>query len=121
MERTWMPKAAGVLNLVAGVFFLIGGIALAGLPGTPMAEAVAGYVEYSLGSGVTPSLVTMVISILSAWLIILGIISALGGVYALKRSLWGLALAGSIATLIYFTPLGIPAIIFTALAKKEFT
>ena len=115
-----MPKAAGILNLVAGVFFLIGGIAIAGLSGTPTAEAVAGYVEYSLGPGVTPALVTMVISILSAWLIILGIVSALGGVYALKRSLWGLALAGSISTFISSIFLGVPAIILTALSKREF-
>ena len=122
MERTWMPIAAGILNIIAGAFFLLGGIAVATTLGTPMAEAVAGYVTYSLGSGVTLTLsvVTIVISILATVLIIPGIVSLLGGIYALKRSLWGLALAGAIFTSFYLPPSGIPAIIFIALSKKEF-
>jgi len=51
---------------------------------------------------------------------ILGIIAIIGGVYALKRRLWGLALAGSICGTIIFLPTGIPAIIFTAMGKREF-
>ena len=100
---------------------MVGGIAVV-LLGTPMAEAVAGYVMYSLGSGVTLSLsiVAMVIGILAASLIVLGIVSVLGGVYAVKRSLWGLALTGAVFTFFYLLPLGIPAMIFTSLAKKEF-
>jgi len=37
----------------------------------------------------------------------------------LKRRIWGLALAGSICSLIVWF-LGIPAIVFTALGKKHF-
>jgi len=44
-----------------------------------------------------------------------------GGIYALQRKIWGLALAGSIAA--FFSPswvLGVAAIVFTALSKNEF-
>jgi len=122
MERTWMPKAAGVLNLVAGAFFLLGGIIVVTTLGTPMAMAVTRYYMYSIGSSatITPSDITTVISILAAVLIIPGIVSVSGGIYALKRSLWGLALAGGIFALFYLPPLGIPAIIWTVLSRKEF-
>lgn len=122
MERTWKPTTAGIINIISGAFVLVGGIATAAALGTPVAEAVAGYVMYSVGSSatLTPSVVTMVIGILAAVLIVIGIVSLLGGLYALRRSVWGLALAGAIFTLFYLPPLGIPAIIFTALSKKEF-
>ena len=122
MERTWKPTTAGILNIISGAFFLIAGISVISLLGTPMAEAVAGYSLYSIGSDavVTSSIVISVISITATLLIVPGIVSVLGGIYALKRSLWGLPLAGAILTLFYLPPLGIPAIIFTALSKKEF-
>jgi len=44
-----------------------------------------------------------------------------GGVYALQRKKWGLALVGSIAA--FFPPkwiLGIAAIVLTVLAREEF-
>ena len=53
--------------------------------------------------------------------IMLGIIAIVGGVYALRREVWGLALAGSICALIGpWAILGILAIIFVALGKGEF-
>jgi len=75
-----------------------------------------------MGLSGTPSasFVTTFIVTLAAVLIVPGIVSLLGGIYALKRSVWGLALAGSISTFLSSTPLGIPAIVFTALSKKEF-
>ena len=122
MERTLKPTAAGILNIVSGFFFLIGGIAIVGLLGQPMATSVAGYVMYSTGLRGTPStsFVITIIAILAATLIVLGVVSLLGGIYSLKRSVWGLALAGSISTFISLIPLGIPATILTALSKKEF-
>jgi len=122
VERTWKPVVAGVLSLVAGAFFLLGGIAVITTLGTPTAMAVTRYYLYSVGSSaaITPSDITTVIGVAAAVLIVPGVVSALGGVYSLKRSLWGLALAGAIFALFYLPPLGIPAIIFTALARKEF-
>jgi hypothetical protein len=54
-------------------------------------------------------------------LALIGVLAIVGGVYALKRKHWGLALAGAIAGSITFFPCGIPAIIFVTLAKEDFT
>jgi hypothetical protein len=51
---------------------------------------------------------------------VLGIVSIIGGAMALKKKNWGLALAGSITGVLAFFPTGIPAVIFTAIAKSEF-
>lgn len=102
-------------------FLLIGGITIVGV-GKPMATMIAGYVMYSIelsGTLSTP-FVTTIIAVLATALIILGAMSILGGIYSIKRSVWGLALAGSISTLISLAPLGVPAVVFTALSKKEF-
>ena len=51
--------------------------------------------------------------------IMISIVAVAGGLCALKRRAWGLALAGSICSV--FCWLGIPAIIFIALSKQEFS
>jgi len=54
-------------------------------------------------------------------LALIGALGIVGGVYALKRKHWALALAGAIAGSVTFFPCGIPAIIFVSLGKDEFT
>ena len=122
MERAWMPKTAGILNIISGAFLLVGGMVVASLLGTPMATAVTRYYMYSVGSSatITPSVVANVIGILATVLIVPGIVSLLGGIYALRRSVWGLALAGAIFTFFSLPPLAIPAIVFLALSENEF-
>ena len=53
-------------------------------------------------------------------LALLGVLAIVGGVFALKRKYWGLALAGAIASIITFFPCGIAAIIFISLGRQEF-
>ena len=104
MEKTWKPTAAGILAIIAGVIQVISGmIAATGL----------GLWGGIFGMGW--------LSAIFAPLIIFGVIAIVGGIYALKRRVWGLALAGSICALIgpWFI-LGILAIIFVALGKGEF-
>ena len=121
MGRTWMPTTAGILNIISGVFVLIGGIVVATLDES-MVTAITRYYIYSVGTEValTPLVVTIVIAGLAAVLIISGIISISAGICALKRRLWGWALTGAIFTFSYLPPTGIPAIILTALSKREF-
>jgi hypothetical protein len=59
-------------------------------------------------------------SIIGGFLVILGILAIIGGIFALRRKIWGLALAGAIAGTFVFFPCGIPAIIFVSLGKQEF-
>ncbi len=53
-------------------------------------------------------------------LVFIGIISIIGGVYALQRRIWVFALAGAISSCLVFPVFGIPSIIITALAREEF-
>ncbi len=91
MEKTWKPTTAGILDIVNGclelvaVCFLIFGIAVFNwVSGIPGAEYIPDFVSGLLWA----------IVILSA---IIGILPFVGGTYALQRTWWGWALAGSIA------------------------
>ena len=108
MEKTWKPMTAGILNIIAGVIGLISGIMLnLAAGGHPLLLAMIP------GAG-------MILSVVTGLLIALGIVAIVGGLCALKRRTWGLALAGSLCSFICAFPLGIPAIVFTAMGKGEF-
>ena len=106
MEKTWKPTTAGILTIVAGVLNVIVGIVIAAV-GTALQSLFFG-----LGW----------LGAIGAPLIIIGIVSIVGGIFALRRRIWGLALAGAICAL--FPPpiaiLGILSIIFLALSTREF-
>jgi len=105
--KTWKPTAAGILCIIAGAIGVIAGIAVA------MIGSIAGaFLFFFFGMSW--------LGAIGAPLIILGIIAIVGGVYALKRRVWGLALAGSICALVGGGLLGILAIIFVSLGKGEF-
>ena len=114
MERTWMPTVAGILNIITGAFGLTGGLALIAL-GTLASGALEPFVF-----GMLPLIPLALFSALGLPLFLLGILTLVGGIYALQRKMWGLVLAGSIAAVLFSRVLGIPAIIFVALSKKEF-
>ena len=68
--HTWKPTAAGILDIVAGVIWIvIGGIVLA--------DDIALGVSFS----------------------VVAIFAIIGGIFAIRRRIWGLALAGSICAL----------------------
>jgi hypothetical protein len=103
MEKTWKPTTAGILCIIAGAIATIAGIVI----------AVVGSIGWFFG--------IPWVSAIGAPSIILGIIAIVGGSYALKRRVWGLALAGSICALLGpWVLLGILAIIFVSLGKGEF-
>lgn len=111
MEKTWKPTTAGILSIIAGAMGLIVGTVIA---------LLGGAFAWLLG------LVPMVPDLLTLSfipLIILGIVAIVGGIYALRRRVWGLALAGAICAFLIpppITVLGILAIIFVAMGKGEF-
>ena len=116
MERTWKPTTAGILSIVAGAITLILGILA--LVGRGM------MFSYPMGSGadwVEIFEAAQIVGVVGTVLIILGIITIVGGVFALKRRLWGLALAGAIIALFPTIILGILAVIFVAMGKGEFS
>jgi hypothetical protein len=52
--------------------------------------------------------------------IIVSALAVIGGIFALRKKNWGLALAGSIGGVLAFFHCGVVAVIFTAMSKPEF-
>ena len=103
MQETWKPTVGGILAIFGGAIEMIFGIVV----------AAVGSIGWFFGMPW--------FSAIGAPLIILGIIAIVGGIYALKRRIWGLALAGSICALVGpWGLLGILSIIFVSLGKREF-
>jgi hypothetical protein len=117
MENKWMPKVAGILDIVAGSFGVFLSCIMALWFGFISYFIPSGTAEFHdfPGSFVAIFIIPWVIFMLAA-----GILAIVGGIYALKRKMWRLALAGSIAAFFGSSPLGVAAIIFTALSKSEF-
>jgi hypothetical protein len=108
-KKTWMPMTAGILDIVAGGFGLLFAL---------MFILMGGVMRFAPD---VPTLIWPVFTAFAVPFAIVAILAIVGGVYALRRKLWGLALAGAIAA--FFTPswiLGVAAIVFTALSKNEF-
>ena len=102
----WQPLTAGILELVAGIPALIIGILIAA----------------GLGMATTAfARIPLWVSAIGAPLIICGIVAIVGGIFALQKRRWGIALAGSILALFCALPLGIAAIAFVILGKEQFT
>ena len=105
----WMPLTAGILDIVAGAIGVIFGIVVV------MLGTLAGGLLAVIG---LPS-IGWTLAVVAAIPVTGGTVAIIGGIYALKRRIWGLALAGSICSLVVWF-LGIPAIVFTALGKSQF-
>ena len=124
MEKTWKPVAADVLNIVAGVFSILGFI------GVIVGIIFLGYfmIFPSSGNGpyagfdfwLVPGFIKTILWIVAIFLLVTGVLPIIGGIYALQRRKWGLALAGSILAILGSTPLGIAATVLVALGKDEF-
>lgn len=113
MEKTNKPTVAGILAIIAGALGLI--LAVSYFIGFGV---VSGALD--IPTGYIPGFVPGIVLGTAILTLIITILALVGGVYAVQRKMWGLALAGSIAAILVFLPLGIPAVIFTAQSKNEF-
>ncbi len=109
MNKTWKPTTGGILSIIAGAIGVLFGLVL----------AVAGGILGTILGAFIPFIGGAVVGLFAIPLL-LGIVAIIGGIYALKRRIWGLALAGSICAFFCVWFLGIPAIIFVAIGKGEF-
>ncbi len=116
MERTWMPIAAGILNIISGATRLVGGLIILIIGG--LDEGMMSLFWFGMPG--TPVIPLALLSMVAIPVIVLGILAIVGGIYALQRKTWGLALTGAISGAFLSWFLGIPAIILTALSRKEF-
>ena len=105
VEKTWKPTTAGTLNIISGCFGIVGGVYIANVGG----------LDWNL-----PALVVAIVGVVGISRIVLGVIALIGGIFARRRKLWELALAGSITSILCAPPLGILSTIFVSMSKKEF-
>ena len=103
MDRTWRGTWTGILAIIGGIFGIISGAFAIG--GAALLDAIPGF-EWvgAIGGG----------------LLALGIIALIGGIIALRRKAWGFSLVGAICALFPIVPLGVLAIIFVSMGRREF-
>lgn len=123
VPKTSKPTVAGVLSIIAGVLTIMGALGvLVGL------LFFIPFITSSVGPGPVPELsgwlvpgvLETLLVIAIVYFLIVGILPILGGIYAMQRRKWGLALTGTIAAIFGSTILGILALVFLVLAKDEF-
>jgi hypothetical protein len=115
MERKWMPVTAGILDIVAGFLSLMG-LFFAFL-GLVVLETVR---SADILPGVPANFILLVLAIIALFAFCIDILAIVCGIYTLRRKKWGVALTGSIAAFFASWILGIPAIVFTIMSKRQF-
>ncbi len=117
MAETSKSTVAGVLDIVAGICGLVGGIPL-----LVMALVGSGVLAALPEAEVRPLAIIPLAMFLPLAILcfVSGVVAIAGGIAAFNRRRWGLAVAGSIAAVFGFFPVGIAAVIFTILAESEF-
>ncbi|MFC2024143.1 hypothetical protein ACFLTJ_00990 [Chloroflexota bacterium] len=103
MQRSWKPITAGVMSIISGLIG-IGAGTIVSLMGEFVRQSggIFGFEPFGVPS------------------IILGIVAVVGGIFALRRRVWWLAVAGAIFAIPCMPVLGTLAIVFLSLADQEF-
>jgi DNA-directed RNA polymerase subunit RPC12/RpoP len=104
-KESAMPLAGGILILIGSIiYFAVGGLAVAG--GT-----IASSIDLEEGSAWAIGC--------GAVIVVLGVVSVLGGIFAIGRKNFALAIIGGVLTIP--TILGLIGLILVAVSKDEFT
>jgi len=119
--QPWKSTVAGVLTLVVGGIDI-----LAFFASIIMVIFVSQSIRFA--DYIEEQIYPMTAGFFLSWMIfavvffaVIAVLAILGGISALDRKRWGLALAGSIAAIFGpWWPAGILAVIFTALGRDEF-
>jgi len=103
VQRIWKSLTAGILSIISGII---------GIGGGAIVVLTDGFVSESGGIlGFEPFGVPT---------IILGVVAFIGGIFALRRRVWWMAITGAIFAIPCMPVLGTLAIIFMVLADPEF-
>ena len=108
---------AGILDITAGIMGFLGGIPILVL--ALGGAALLGSIPEPEANRVAFLPLALFLP-LSIFCFVAGLVAIIGGMAALNRRRWGLSVAGAIAAIFGFFPLGIAAVIFTVLAEPEF-
>lgn len=118
MPGTSKATIGGVLSVIAGGSAILGGVVLVtiGLIGSSALVLVH---DPDLPQ-VVKFLPLLFFYTLAMLLFVSGGVAVAGGISALQRRSWGMALAGSIAAVLCVLPLGAVAVVLTVMAEGEF-
>jgi hypothetical protein len=116
--RGGLLSAGGILSIIVGAFEVIGG-------GMMVASLIFGIPHWlcffnPLGVAYSWAVVPIWPMVMGGILLVLGIVAVVGGISAIRRKSFGLSLAGAICALIPLNLLGLLAVIFVSLGKREF-
>jgi hypothetical protein len=125
-DRGSLLTAGGILSIIVGAVDVIGGGIMVAVISLNISLrlwllSLLGHVPGLWFERIIAAAPTWLI-IIAGILLVLGIIAIVGGVSAIRRKSFGLSLAGAICA--FITPplslLGLLAVIFVALGKREF-
>lgn len=123
-DRGGLLSAGGILSIIVGAFEVIAGTML--IVSMAFGMSLWGACPwgepdiskwFALG-GFGPTLTVMII--IGIALLVLGILALIGGISAIRRGSFGMAMLGAICALLPINLLGLFAVIFVSLAKGEF-
>jgi hypothetical protein len=119
-KRGGLLTTGGILSIIGGAFEVIGGGIMVALVsfGIPLRLSLLPFLP-RFGGACSMAIVSIGLIIMGGLLLVLGIRAIVGGISAIRRKSFGLSLAGAICAL-PLKPLGILAVIFISLAKREF-
>ena len=120
--RSGVLTAGGVLSIIAGALEVIGGGAMAilGIAMRMMFWPQLHPFYPGMWSDRLVGVHPIWFLIVGLAIFALGVVAIVGGVSAVRRGRFGLSLAGAICGLIPLNPLGLLAVIFVAVSKREF-
>jgi len=119
--RGGLLSAGGILSIIVGAFEVIGGGVLVASVSLSMPLRLWLFQYLTRFGGVCSIAGIPIWSIIvGGFFVVLGIIAIVGGVSAIRRKSFGLSLAGAICALIPLNLLGLFAVIFVSLGKREF-
>ena len=120
MEATWKPIVAGILNIITGIINLFGMFVVIGLL-TAFGGGILSIIRIADMMPIWLSgMVHGVLIIMAILLAVLSSLPLIGGVYAIQRKTWSLALTGSVVAILSIPPLGIVATVLVSLSRNEF-
>jgi len=111
MQKTSKPTTAGILNIIAGGLGILSAISIM------LGLGVLGWFEPFNREFILFGFVLTLVAVLTLPFALLALV---GGAFDLQRKHWGWALAGSVAAVLAFWPLGIASTVLTSQSRGEF-
>ena len=112
-------QIGGVLAIISGALGVLGGLGwylFSPLLNTIIQQDPESY-------NITPDELSVLSGFFIFWgtlTLLLGVLAIIGGTFAVRRKVWGMALTGAIASIFTFLPLGIASVILVSMGKHEF-